>query len=748
MIPQLEKTLLLLRDSALVGEANDKDGISEVVKNLQQVFVSVSDTKALVRAIMERVPKLACARSESAAIVGEIQQCLDDPYYGTDHDLLETQPLDMESEKIQRKLSSQAMLLVDLLTLLKDRGDLLDDLVDGDIREMTEVLINVHESTGVLHKDARQLRKNTLDLDTKRALQQGNRRNQSSLAIQVRKSGDRRFQVWNDMDGTIFQSIQAPERSRISLRRVQSKPVSSHTKSKPLLSVANAQPQSSLALLPKSASQSTSRSPFSPPQSVTTRSAWDDIEPSTVDQDQAKRMTFTSPSQLKKTSFKEEATDVLKSYGKTPEQIRGSAIRFPAEDSSTPVARASTTNDRSSTTGSQSVPTRSDRRKSIIPSPMSSKRPSKDSDDDKDSGLGLKPAPGLGKSLDSMGGLGLSLIGTEKSSDKDEGFSSPFSGSKPSSGADVSNPLFGKKKAPTASQGSSGNGFGFGTSTPSMKNDKEESTTGEPDYNSLLTEFYQTHNPSKIGTVAATLQKYKGREPDMFRKLAQKYRVANPLDAKQSEDDKGSTESKGAPPTTTTPFQSALSQAPPSKPPLSSASPFSAATGNSTPAPAFGSQSPFSSSKPAFGSQQNQSGGLSGFANSAPSPFLQSPAPASTGTSQFAGKSPREILTAFYQQKNPNKVSEVDKLLQKYAGKEEQLFRNLAKKYQLDPAFFGISSAPTAGFGSPPPATSGFGSTSAAGAFGGAAPSPSPFGSTQPSAGKSLKYLRMGGSLP
>jgi hypothetical protein len=114
------------------------------------------------------------------------------------------------------------------------------------------------------------------------------------------------------------------------------------------------------------------------------------------------------------------------------------------------------------------------------------------------------------------------------------------------------------------------------------------------------------------------------------------------------------------------------------------------------------------------------------------------PAPSGAGGGQttFLGKSARELLVQFYQQKNPTKVAEVDKFLNKYLGNEELMFRNLAKKYQLDPSVFGLTPAPAAGFGSPQPGASpgGFGQSSVLGGgstFGGGpgmGGSPSPFG--------------------
>jgi hypothetical protein len=54
-------------------------------------------------------------------------------------------------------------------------------------------------------------------------------------------------------------------------------------------------------------------------------------------------------------------------------------------------------------------------------------------------------------------------------------------------------------------------------------------SSSEPDYVEMLTSFYQTHNPSKVGDVARTLEKYLGREAQLFSALSQKYEVEDPL---------------------------------------------------------------------------------------------------------------------------------------------------------------------------------------------------------------------------
>ena len=266
----------------------------------------------------------------------------------------------------------------------------------------------------------------------------------------------------------------------------------------------------------------------------------------------------------------------------------------------------------------------------------------------------------------------------------------------------------------------------------------------QKDYHKLLTDFYQKHNPTKVAEVSQTLRKYKGKEGEMFKKLAQKYKTDNPLDEiSQIEPSSfgglGSNPIKSPSPFATTPTTPA-------------ATPFGSSAGEATP---FGGA--LSSTKTAFGSTSATSstpfGGTSshstafgntparnvGFGSpfgqgAAPStPFTSTIAPAPTPGTKFNGRTPRDLLVSFYQSQNPAKLGEVDKNLAKYAGREELLFLNLAKKYNIDPAQFGVSASQTGtlsstpGFGSPTPAfgTPSFGSPAA---LGGSAPGS--FGST------------------
>jgi hypothetical protein len=52
------------------------------------------------------------------------------------------------------------------------------------------------------------------------------------------------------------------------------------------------------------------------------------------------------------------------------------------------------------------------------------------------------------------------------------------------------------------------------------------------------------------------------------------------------------------------------------------------------------------------------------------------------GISVGLGSSPRDRLVAFYKKHNPEKLGEVDKVLRKYQGKTDELFKRLEAKYR------------------------------------------------------------------
>jgi len=459
----------------------------------------------------------------------------------------------------------------------------------------------------------------------------------------------------------------------------------------------------------------------------------------------ARELAFSLPSELKEATLIDASRHKLERLGTTPEKVKKSndikksqsAVpiatrpqeqvlkakpKAPSEKKGVPSAafppmsNKAPTNPFSKTTqkSTDSKPPMKPKQEASFP-PMSAVAPKPFSQaitDSKSSAVPKKETPPV----------------SSKTADKSGTKSDPFSTTS------ISNSLF-----------SSGGSGGGSTPSPFQVKPSSESAnknSGPPDYNAILVAFYQKHNPAKVADVGKTLEKFKGREVEMFQKLATKYKVKSPLDESQNAPSAlsgfGNPAAAPASNAAASPFQS---NGPSNT--LSSASPFSSGTGMNTgstfgkppaspfgPAPGtsnMGSSTPFGS--PAPSSTPFGPGGLSsaspfgGAPN--PSPFGGSPVPApamQTGATQnsLQGKDPRQMLLQFYQQYNPSKLGEVDKVLTKYKGNEEQLFRNLAKKYKLDASAFGLPPAPAAGgFGSPAPAKTAFGQASTLGGTGG-----------------------------
>jgi hypothetical protein len=303
-------------------------------------------------------------------------------------------------------------------------------------------------------------------------------------------------------------------------------------------------------------------------------------------------------------------------------------------------------------------------------------------------------------------------------------------------------------------------GFGgFGSAAQTSSTATTASPFGQPavDYRQKLVEFYQKHNPDKLSSVDATLQKYKGNEAKLFQNLATKYKVNDasggisvppaspamqPTMPNAAASPFGNAGAFSAPGTSTgAAFGSASSVGFGAAKPAPGASPFGAAK-----APAA---SPFgATSQPSSGFGSAASSGFgSGFQTTTPTtPAFGSPSPFGAaaggfGAAAVGGANYREKLTAFYQQHNPAKLGSVDATLEKYKGREDHLFAMLEQKYlkktPTAPAAggFGIPSTTSFGGGSGFGAPAALGAASPAPAFGsastlGAAPQPAFGGSS------------------
>jgi len=274
-------------------------------------------------------------------------------------------------------------------------------------------------------------------------------------------------------------------------------------------------------------------------------------------------------------------------------------------------------------------------------------------------------------------------------------------------------PAFGSGSFTTPGAGTSpafgGSGFGGSHPTP---------TGAGPDYKTLLVNFYQKHNPSKLNTVDSVLVKYKGKETKLFDQLTRKYNTANPLGipteatAPSSGFGTGTgfgssagADAFGQTGTGKTPFGGSSFGGQQSSPGFGASPPPS-----STPFGGTAQTSPFSGDGTgtiAFGGQQNTGFGVT----TTSSPFGGGTSSTFGGTGfnapQQQPQDHRARLIDFYQKHNPSKLNTVDATLARYRGREAQLFDSLEKKYlqRRGAGDFGQSG------GNQQPAQSPFGST-------------------------------------
>ncbi|ETW09087.1 hypothetical protein, variant [Aphanomyces invadans] len=327
-----------------------------------------------------------------------------------------------------------------------------------------------------------------------------------------------------------------------------------------------------------------------------------------------------------------------------------------------------------------------------------------------------------------------------------------------------------------------------GTPTKDSATTSSTTTTSASNLIERLKSFYAEYAPGKSTAAAEKMiAQNPGKEEDVFHKLLQKYvskdatvaqakeymasgKVPDALksaSAAEKPSPFGKTSAATAP-ATPSPFGTASTASSTfgsfgttnaaAKPPAAAASPFG---GNSSfSATATAASSPFGATSPAspspFGTTTSTPPAASPF-GAAPAtpawPSSQTAAAAPFGTPSAFGVDYRSKVVEFYKKHNPDKLAEVDTVLQKYKGKEEELLKKLEAKYNKPQNVagvfggsspFGANASTTPAFGSTPspfgagqPAASGFGSASLFGAaatttsspgFGN--PTPSPFGAT------------------
>ena len=296
-------------------------------------------------------------------------------------------------------------------------------------------------------------------------------------------------------------------------------------------------PQKAVPALPPATASATSTSIqlYSPTPSMQPRSGWD--RPSTLDQNRAQQLSVPTQGELKEVSIAEASRPTLMALGTTPEKINAS-LDIKRNDS---VARSSARRTRSSapipaanTSSNTAEPSevKSNKPTATFP-PMPSNPPIAVSDmmgkAKKASATPTYPplsatAP---KPFSAHGSTGAATAIKPKSSS---------AGDKAASANPSSDKGNGSNNAVSAFGGMTGLGdslFSSGTTSDSIATAPQAKLTSsttlprsnEPDYEGIMTTFYQKHNPGKVLEIKKTLEKYKVRSS----RLAEKYAILNPI---------------------------------------------------------------------------------------------------------------------------------------------------------------------------------------------------------------------------
>ena len=219
---------------------------------------------------------------------------------------------------------------------------------------------------------------------------------------------------------------------------------------------------------------------------------------------------------------------------------------------------------------------------------------------------------------------------------------------------------------------------GGGESSP------KSSSPSSSSYRDRLVAFYQKYNPEKMNGVDATLEKFKGREEEMFKALTTKY---GPEPTAASGDNNNNATSSTTPPATT-----GLS-APPPPPPAASNTDYYTRLSNFykkyNPQKLAGVEATLEKFKgreeDMFKSLVAKYGAEPTTGGSTTTPTQSNLTPASQNNTNTAPSSFKDRLIAFYQKYNPDKMSGVDATLEKFKGREEEMFKALIAKYGPEP---------------------------------------------------------------
>jgi hypothetical protein len=567
----LDEVLLNLRGRKLLMAPESstlEQHISSVVENIQRVRLSCLDTDDMLTNQLKENAFLLSRKTDATRQAKEARRLLDEndlARNGMPSKFTETQPLDFESERRRRQLAASAMYVKEKIGILNERAELLKkcsapDESETGTQELLRSIMALFDHCKSFDQSLFRVEEKLSDISKCIPIQLSRPKGLTTYGLLSPSNYSRQVKIrplpipgeitspipkrrQHDAGvGAVATEFSKWQRVESSLQSLASVPGIS-VKLWGLSRISNKDPLAAgqrrtapersrrVALL---LSPSTSGKPlggsdvaessiilFSPRSSTKPRGGWD--LPSSVDQANVRNMSVSAPRELKEVSIAAASRDALAPFGTTPEKLRASLEVKMTEGisgSSSRQARSSTP----SATGDEQAARKSSKQ-THNPSTALTPMPSAATFSQKTS-LDKAPSPRSPK-----GDGSLSYPPISKSAPR------PFSSKEPSSSGDSKLPLSKKaepslpdvmnKLMPSPRKSSSSEqapNFHFGDmkglesslftlpSKPEPMAKHPPQTSGEassPDFKTLLTSFYQKHNPSKLFEVEKTLEKYK-----------------------------------------------------------------------------------------------------------------------------------------------------------------------------------------------------------------------------------------------
>ena len=749
LVGAMEQTLEQLEYGRPATKDTLQDFIEQLVVYIGTLQTICSECDNVLSSNAKLSAFLLSRKTDISRQVAEARRFLETSQGGAS-DILTSQPLDRDSEEKKRQLSTQNMQVKNLINILEQRLNLITGICSSDAEEgksyLLENIMASYVKVKAFMEDSERIRRKVTAVSQRVPQRQeipssalktykspATSRKPTRIAplplsaipessstrtnTTIRDKKKASAEKWGLLEASLKRmNGNRPETTKLGVKSlplaIAPAPISGQKVGRsPAPSMLLPASSSGFPSSPALGSKANSTvALFSPPSAMKGRPDWNRVS----ELDRAKQVSLTLPKDVQETTFSSAARDVLTSFGTTPEKVkasnavsrRGVSSKPTRQQLSSPIYAPS--GERKKTPQSEFPPM-----PNKTPSNPFAKTSSKSEiaeERKKPDATSFPPMSKIAPSPLPVKGDQSSKASMRTMPVKDALPTTPTS----SAGKDKTDP-----NASSASTYGGLNMGGLGTSLFGVdKNSDTQSpigtaatvtSSGAPDYLGIATSFYQKWDPSKVQKVPELLNRYAGREEEMFRKMAGKYNTENPLTAVGAKTASvpntvpspasnaspfGASASTGTAPAPS-PFSGGFGSTPsvaPATPfsssgPAPAASPFSggfgstaakspATFGSSVPAPVANPFSGGGMSTPAPGPFGSSTPFTSGGASSPMTPAMpafgsSSQQPAASGQQTlFKGMTAKAMLTSFYQQRLPEKLGHVETNLKKYAGRE------------------------------------------------------------------------------